>query len=50
MNQGDFKLFFLNITAMGVSMSTIETTLKILLLAASIGYTVHRWYLLRKEK
>jgi len=50
MNQEDLKLFFLNTTAMGVSMSTIETTLKILLLSASIGYTIHRWYLLRKEK
>ena len=50
MTQEDAKVFLINTTTLGISMSTIETTLKILLLVVSIGYTLNRWYELRKEK
>jgi hypothetical protein len=35
---------------MTISMAQVETALKLLLLAVSIGYTFQRWYFLRKEK
>ena len=50
MSEQDAKVFLLNTATLGISMSTLETTLKILLLVVSIGYTLNRWYELRKEK
>jgi len=50
MNVGDAKLYAVNAGTLAMSMTEIETTLKIILLVASIGYTAHRWYLLNKEK
>lgn len=50
MTHEDFKVTLLNLTALGISMSAIETTLKITLLIISIGYTAQRWYLLSKDK
>ena len=49
MNEHDVRLVLLNTTAMTVSMSQVETLLKLTLLLMSIGYTAHRWYLLRKK-
>lgn len=49
MNEHDVRLVLLNTTAMTVSMSQVETLLKLALLLMSIGYTAHRWYLLRKK-
>ena len=50
MNEHDVRLVLLNTTAMTVSMSQVEILLKLALLLMSIGYTAHRWYLLRKNK
>jgi hypothetical protein len=50
MNENDIKLFLVNISAMTISMAQVETALKLMLLLVSIGYTVQRWYFLRKEK
>lgn len=50
MNVGDAKLYAVNAGTLAMSMTEIETALKIILLVASIGYTAHRWYLLHKEK
>jgi len=50
MNETDIRLLILNATTFTVSMSQIETTLKMLLLLISIGYTAQRWYFLRKNK
>lgn len=50
MLEDDLKVVVLNTIAFGVSMSTIETTLKIVLLIVSIGYTLNRWYLAHKRK
>ena len=44
MNLSDIKIYTFNSIAFAMSLSAIETTLKILLLA-SIGYTTHKWYI-----
>lgn len=49
MNQTDIKLVILNAATLTLSMSQIETALKILLLIFSIGYTGQRWYLMNKK-
>jgi hypothetical protein len=49
MNEQDVRLVLLNTTAMTISMSHVEVLLKMALLIISIGYTAHRWYLLRKK-
>ena len=49
MNETDIKVLLLNATTFTVSMAHIETTLKLLLLIISIGYTAQRWYFLRKK-
>lgn len=50
MNYSDFKVYAVNLATFGISMSTLETALKIILLIASIGYTAQRWYYLRKDE
>tara|TARA_R110000868_G_scaffold58726_2_gene180944 strand:- start:1180 stop:1335 length:156 start_codon:yes stop_codon:yes gene_type:complete len=50
MDASDLKLYTINASSFLMSMTNIETTLKIILLVASIGYTLHRWYFLNKEK
>lgn len=50
MTETDLKVLFLNSITLGVSMATVEITLKIALLIVSIGYTLQRWYYLHKNK
>lgn len=45
----DLKLYLLNAGTLTISMTQIDTILKIALLLISIGYTAQRWYYLRKE-
>lgn len=46
----DTKLYIANGGAfMASCMDFLEPTLKILLLAATLGYTLNRWYVLRKK-
>lgn len=45
----DLKLYLLNAGTLTISMTQIDTILKITLLLISIGYTAQRWYYLRKE-
>jgi len=40
----------MNAATMAISFSTLEDTLKIVLLLVSIAYTAQRWYLMNKEK
>ncbi len=49
MQMGDLKVYALNTITLAISFSAVEDTLKIILLLASIGYTLQRWYLLRKK-
>lgn len=46
MNFNDIKILGINSIVLGVSMTEIDVILKILLLLVSIGYTVHKWYLM----
>ena len=46
----DLKLYGLNFGALGISMTEIELVLKVMVLMATLGYTIHRWYLMNKEK
>jgi hypothetical protein len=45
----DLKVYLTNLGAFSVSMTNIDAMLKITLLAVSIGYTVHRWYIMSKN-
>jgi len=43
----DFKLLFLNVsTFLAIEFSSADAFLKFILVAISIGYTTHKWYLL----
>ncbi len=46
----DIKLYAINGISLAMSFAHIDTVLKIILLSASIGYTLQRWYLLDKER
>lgn len=46
----DIKLLTLNGGSLAISFTDIEVILKIILLMVSIGYTLYRWYLLKKNK
>ena len=51
MTLGDFKLYTINTLALGVTTFTkIEMGLKILLLIVTIGYTMSKWFKLKKGK
>lgn len=50
MSMSDIKLYAINTITLAMSFSELDTVLKILLLTASIGYTIQRWYLLDKER
>lgn len=50
MDLNDLKLMFINITTLGISMSDVEMSLKILLLVVSIGYTLHKWLGIKNKK
>ena len=49
MDTPDIKLLLMNASAMAISFSDLEATLKIMLLIASIGYTAQRWWLMNKK-
>jgi hypothetical protein len=49
MTMQDLKLYLLNAGTFTISMTQIDTVLKIGLLIISIGYTAQRWYYLREE-
>ena len=47
----DLKLYCLNITSFTIaSFDWLEPILKITLLAVTIGYTAHKWLMLKKGK
>jgi hypothetical protein len=45
----DIKLMAFNGTTLTLSMTEMETVLKIVLLLVSIGFTVARWYDIHKK-
>jgi len=51
MGLDDLKLYCLNITSFTIaSLDWLEPVLKVLLLVTTLGYTAHKWYLLRNHK
>jgi len=50
MSTQDIRLYVFNGLTLSISMTNIEMGLKIILLLASIGYTVAKWYELKKKK
>ena len=50
MSLPDLKLYTINTLTMAVTFTNLEATLKIVLLLASIGYTLQRWYVMNEEK
>ena len=50
MNIVDIKMVAINISALAISMSQVDTALKITLLVISIGYTLNKWYYVIKNR
>ena len=46
MNLQDLKLYGLNFGALGITLTDIELILKVLVLLATLGYTIHRWWIM----
>ena len=49
MSLSDIKIFALNFSSLAISMTNIDVVLKLSLLVVSLGYTMHKWYLLNKN-
>jgi hypothetical protein len=45
----DYQTLFINASTFTISLTNIDVILKILLIGVTIGYTVHKWYLLNKN-
>ena len=46
----DYRILAINLSTFIFSMTDADVVLKILLLVVTIGYTLHKWYLLHKNK
>ena len=46
----DYKTLLINLITFIFSMTTADVILKITLLVVTIGYTLHKWWLLNKNK
>lgn len=46
----DLKIYGLNGLVMALNFTAIELGLKIILTLVVIGYTLHKWYLMNKNK
>ena len=45
----DMKLYIINFSAFGLSLTNIDMILKIVLLTITILYTAHKWYLMYEK-
>ena len=45
----DYKTLLINLGTFLFSMTNVDVVLKVILLLVTIGYTVHKWYLLNKN-
>ena len=51
MSIDDLKLYCFNITSFTIaSLDWLEPLLKVTLLVVTIGYTVHKWYNMKKKQ
>tara|TARA_E500000331_G_C16984183_1_gene594883 strand:+ start:387 stop:539 length:153 start_codon:yes stop_codon:yes gene_type:complete len=49
MSFSDLKLYTINSLTLGVTMMNIEVWLKIILLVVTIGYTLNKWWNVKKN-
>ena len=49
MSVTDLKIYCLNLTTLGISFTQIDILLKVILVAISIGYTLHKWFLMYEK-
>jgi len=49
MSLTDLKIYALNFSSLAISMTNIDLILKLTLLVVTIGYTIHKWYLMSKK-
>jgi hypothetical protein len=45
----DYKTLLINLGTFLFSMTNVDIFLKIILLITTIGYTLHKWYLMNKR-
>jgi len=45
----DYKTLFINLGTFIFSMTNIDVVLKVILLVVTIGYTLNKWFILRKR-
>ena len=45
----DYKTLLINLGTFLFSMTNVDVALKIILLITTIGYTLHKWYLMNKR-
>ncbi len=45
----DYKTLFINLGTFIFSMTNIDVVLKVILLVVTIGYTLNKWFILRKK-
>ncbi len=50
MNLTDLKIYTMNAGALAISLTQVEMILKVAVLLITIGYTLHKWYLMNKKK
>jgi len=46
----DLKIYAINGSSLMISFTNIDVVLKLTLMLVSIGYTLHKWYLMTKNK
>jgi proteasome assembly chaperone (PAC2) family protein len=50
MNESDFRLGIINVAALAMSYSNLESWFKVVLLGVTIGYTITKWVMLFYKK
>jgi hypothetical protein len=50
MNESDFRLGVINVAALAMSYSNLESWFKVVLLGVTIGYTITKWVMLFYKK
>jgi hypothetical protein len=46
----DLKIYLLNAVTLAFNFTQIDISLKILLTAVAIGYTLHKWFIMNEER
>ena len=46
----DYKTLLINLGTFLFSMTNVDVFLKVILLLVTIGYTLHKWYLMNENK